>query len=204
MDKGRIAEWFVSLVMDRPQATCVVGDLMEDGASRSAGWFWTNVFRICAASIWRDGKSEPRFVLGLAALGILLEVGLCFLGSVSIALVVGALASAVSLPLSIQDTRSFLLVRLLVIFLGSSFYAGRWVARYALGMEMAVCVAMVVIGPIAYNAFAVLIWSLCALTESPAPRLALGWWNWWVILSFVPRLLGATLARRQIQVRSPA
>jgi hypothetical protein len=199
MDKGKIAEWFISLVMERTQAASVVGDLLEIGASQSAAWFWSNVFRTWAANVWRSGKSEPRFVFGIATLGTLIEVGLCYIGSITFALGLNVVINEASLPLSIQYMPALLLARNLVINLGSSFYAGRWIARYARGREVAVCAAMVIIGPVVASGLCALCWCLFSLKESPAPRFVFVWWNWWVILCFAPRLLGAVLVRSRTQ-----
>src|SRR6185312_13493476 len=52
MDKSNIAEWIVARVSDRPRASAVVGDLLEQsGGSLPA--FWFAVSRVVIAMSWR-------------------------------------------------------------------------------------------------------------------------------------------------------
>ncbi|HVW19992.1 MAG TPA: hypothetical protein VG838_12565 [Opitutaceae bacterium] len=196
MDKGKIAEWFISLVMEREQAAAIVGDLLEAGASKSVGWFWSNVLRTWAMSVWRDVRSHPGFVLGLAMLGILVNAAGCFVASLAMAL----LERTIWAGLSGWEASLWLFAeRLLVVSVGA-FAAGRWIARFSLGKEVAVCLAMVLVAPPILNVLDVLMWGFLTLAGGPvavAPLTFVWWNNGWMLFSLVPYLMGAMLARRR-------
>ncbi len=196
MDKGKIAEGFISLVMEREQAATVVGDLLEAGASRSIGWFWSNVFRTCTASVWRDAKSDPGFVLSRAVLGVLVNAS----GCAAVSLAMAVLKRVVISGFSIHETYSWGFAEEVIIVSAGAFRAGGWIVRFSLGKEVAVCVAMVFLAPIIFSGVAMLLWGFLTLIQSPiaAPPFTLIWWNnGWMLFSFVPCLLGAALARRR-------
>ena len=195
MDKGKIAEWFISLVMERPQAASVVGDLLETGASRSGGWFWSNVFRTWIATAWRDGRSQPRFVFGIAALGAVVQYGASIVCSLTWVFADWGFSHLFPVP---PGTSGLVLLTSVV----SPFYAGRWIARVSHGRDVAICAAMVIMGPIVYSAVGALLWWFSAFIVGAVPlgavpRFTFIGWNGWVIFSFVPSLLGAALVRRR-------
>ncbi len=202
MDKGKIAEWFMSLVLERPQAATIVGDLLETGAARGAAWFWSNVFRTWCASVWRDGKSQPRFILGIATLGLLVQFAAGFTWS---------LTHSMLTRLSPWDRPSWLgaafqlWMVVPVITVLSGFFVGRWVARFSRGRDVAICMAMVCLEPLAFNVIFLLVRVYFSLVGLPKPDpLHFIWRDGWIVLSFIPYLLGAILVRQRLQAASAA
>jgi hypothetical protein len=203
MDKGKIAEGLLALVMDRPQAASVVGDLLETSLSRSAIWFWSNVLRTWIWTIWRDAKSQPRFVFGIAALGTLvhagvaLAVGLIFHFSlVGIVLLLPPYLDFLILPTSLGSVVGFYFL--------SPFYAGRWITHYSHGREIAICVAMVILEPVGFNALSLIANGYFSLVQWPRQPVPMSWWNWREVWNLIPFLLGAALTRRRRQAASAA
>lgn len=192
----------MSLVMERPRAAAVIGDLLEAGVSRGEGWFWSNVVRAWIASVWSDAKSEPRFVLGIAVLGILVCWGVSIAAELVFLFTTELVRSLVSPPLSIHGEVSLAFLQMLTAVFAGSFYAGQWIARFSLGREIAVCFAMVIVGPIVFAALGALFWLLLTLMHGlvgVAPPTFTLWNSAWIICPLVPYLLGAAQVRRQRQ-----
>jgi hypothetical protein len=203
MDKGKIAEGFISLVMERAQAASVVGDLLETSTSRSTFWFWSNVFRTWTANVWRDGISHPRFVFGVAAYGTLLHVGIGLAVSIFFGIGIPIITFGLSHPQMFQVMSSLMFVERLIVILGCPFFIGRWIARFSSGKDVAVCVAMAILTPIAFAVLSVALWFYFVVIQGRPPQM-FTWWSSWEMWFFVPYLLGAVLvpSRRQIAATS--
>jgi hypothetical protein len=74
MRDARIAEWILSLVTTPDRAASAVGDLMEDVVARRALRFWGSVSYLTISLLVRDLASNPVRMVGLGALGLLIEL----------------------------------------------------------------------------------------------------------------------------------
>lgn len=194
MDKGRIAEWFLSLVMDRGQAVGVVGDLLETRAARNGTRFWSSVFRISAGNVWHDVRSQPRFVFGLALQGLAVEWGVAALLAVAAVVALNALHVSAAAGFPVER------LQVAVFALGPTFCAGRWIAKYSHGKEVAVCVAMTLSGPPFFHGLGRFFWWFATVIEQrsgAAPTFSLSRDYGYFLLCFLPTLLGAALVRRR-------
>jgi hypothetical protein len=205
MDKGRIAEWLMALVMERPQATAVVGDLLELGAVRGEGWFWSSVLSAWLATVWSHARSEPRFILGMAVLGSLVCWGIVMVVQFVLLFAEMIVGTWLSHGLSQRVVPPLVLEvqALAAVFVGA-FYAGQWITRYSRGREIAVCLATAILGPMLFFGLGALFWLSTALgyhfagmTVRPF-AMKVGSFTSLVVL-VVPYLLGAAWARRRQQ-----
>jgi hypothetical protein len=207
MDKGRLAEWILTLAMEPAKAASVIGDLQETGASRDAGWFWSNVFQTLAATVWNDIKTQPLFVVGLAARGALL---LCaFLLSVFYArgFIFGFVRATASHSHLAHHPKEWLWPAMRGISLLATFYVGRWTARRSLGRVIFACAAMAMVYPFVYYGFTVL-WkewpSLLTHRELTMPPFWNFWYHWREAGFYLAFLVGALLVRRRWQIARAA
>jgi hypothetical protein len=200
MDKGKIAEGLLALVMDPVRAASVSGDLLEAGASRTGFWFWSNVLQTVLATIWREVKAWPIFVLGLAIRGALVQSAIAYFVALPI----------VAVTISHQrmaHAHPFLWYPLLAMALGSvnllvaPFFAGRWVARCSLGKEFAVCIAMTLVAPFVIAGISFpFVWVVSLVSGQVYPRNVFLWLRWWELGFLLPYLTGALLVRRRRQL----
>ncbi|MEP7354680.1 MAG: hypothetical protein ABI824_15740 [Acidobacteriota bacterium] len=65
MQKANIAEWILSLAMPPDRAHSSVGDLMEEGESRSRPWFWFSVVQATSTQVFREITGSPWDMLKL-------------------------------------------------------------------------------------------------------------------------------------------
>src|SRR5580658_6555833 len=148
MRKTRIAEWVLSLVTSPERAASTIGDLMEDGVTRGALWFWTGVGRTALSTLWRTFVPGWPRILGLAGRGLLLEL----LGMIAM-IAIPVLAPAVLTGVSVGLGHPTLFVppdRLLDAFwwagfVCASFGVGWWMARRAPEQELAACLALIAV-----------------------------------------------------------
>jgi hypothetical protein len=195
MDKSKIAEWLLSLVMEPAQAASVVGDLLEANTSHSIVWFWTNLIQMFAAAVWRSGREQPLFLLSLAVRGTLVQAAIN-LSAFLVCMTAGLMFWHHHFGL---DNPMQPLVGLVYLSLGP-ICAGRWIARRALGKEVAVCIAMTMVSPfIEIGTNALWILSFYLFNGYPQPNHI--WWlfYWWEIGLLIPYLLGAFLIRHRLQ-----
>jgi hypothetical protein len=151
MRKTQIAEWILSLVTSPERAASTIGDLMEDGATRNALWFWMCVGRTALSSLWRTFVPGWPRLIALAGLGVLLE----FLGMIAVFVIPG-LVSATLTGMSIPSGHPVLFsavltpARLLFIwnagFACVDFGVSWWMARRSPKQEFAACVALIAAG----------------------------------------------------------
>jgi hypothetical protein len=218
MDKAKIAEWILSLAMEPAQAGSVVGDLLEAGATRNVAWFWSNVFQTLAVRVWRDVKTEPRFVAGLAIRGALVQAAFSFFGLM--------ICMIVCVPLVLIGRFIFLtfymdhlpwhhhnvalifsvLLIMVSMVIGPSYYVGRWIARRSLGKDIAVCLSMIVISRFTGYGIRTLMNGFLSLYRHQAFVWPLFWqWGWAIIIcSFAAWLVGVTRVRGRRQVPEAA
>jgi hypothetical protein len=71
MPKETAAEWILTLVTTPDRASSTVGDLLEEGSSRGACWFWSSVLRTAASLVWRDLCDAWGRMIWLAFSGVL-------------------------------------------------------------------------------------------------------------------------------------
>lgn len=204
MDKGKIAEMLLSLVMDPVRAAGVSGDLLEAGASRNGFWFWSNVFQTFLATIWRETKAWPLFVLGLAIRGALAQCAIAF----SVALPIIAVTSSHQ---RMAHEHPFFWYPLLAISLGSvnvlvaPFFAGRWVAKRSLGKEFAICIAMTMVSPFVIAGMSIpFVWVVSLMSGQVYTGHTFLWLRWWEMGFLLPYLTGALLVRRRRQLTAAA
>src|SRR5215471_21597357 len=87
MNKGRVAEWVLSLVTSPERAAAVVGDL-EEKRSGPFG-FWSGIARIAGSLLWHSFAAEWPRMLALGALGMFVQTFLTVAGIVLFAYVMG-------------------------------------------------------------------------------------------------------------------
>ncbi len=161
MDKTRIGEWILSLVLPPDRAASVAGDFAEDAVERGNVWFWSCVFRTVFAHIRNDLAARPA---GMACLGLVgfLRNQVIFL-AIFLALswtTHGDIRYTHEGLWSVLMTRGRSLPRhwtvrwqieLVLHLLQAAwlFQTGRWIARQVPGREGAACVAVALTGWIA-------------------------------------------------------
>lgn len=148
MHSVNFAEWILALVTTRDRAASTVGDLTEGAASRSVVWFWSGVLRTAASLLWRGVAEHPARVMGLAFLGLVVNVGIdwVFTALSGVAFFFAAMASGHPLQLDSIGWNLWFNVPVLV----SSLLVGRMLARWAPGRELATCVVYALFASI-YN-----------------------------------------------------
>jgi hypothetical protein len=138
----RLAEWILSLVTTPERASSTAGDLVEEGAVRGRVWFWHAVLRTVASHVWRGVTDAPGRVLGVAFAGAILNGAAGFLLA-GLFGVVFFVVSFFALGAHLNDT--FLGILVAILFLIISFLTGRVLARWAVGRELAACLAYVIV-----------------------------------------------------------
>ena len=165
MRSGRVAEWMLALVMSRPRAEALAGDLVEDAAARGGRWFWTAVARTMLSTLVVDVRRSP---VSLAAFAVLSWFGYMFVGLLLLPVgVVGAmlawatltvlsrhtglelLATLIPLPLEWSPPPSSLFgaTELLIVAAAAPFFVGRAAARWWPGRELSVWTVAVIVWP---------------------------------------------------------
>jgi hypothetical protein len=144
MDRARVAEWILSLVLSPERAASAVGDFSEDAGERGSFWFWSCVVRTAISGVWGDFVESPGFMLGLALRGNLFGI---FLTVATVALcipIVSLIAAAVDPFLPVRtsprvEEASEILGTLAILAWAAAceFLTGWWIARRARGKEMA-------------------------------------------------------------------
>jgi hypothetical protein len=217
MDKAKIAESVLSSVMEPAQAAIVTGDLLETGASRSACWFWLNVFQTWAATVWHGFRTRPRIVLGLAVRGALWQYGFSLFVGFAYAFAIAFACLMVSLahPHLIHEFRNGTLFAVhpacaapfdLFFFLVAPFYAGRRIARQSFGLDIPVCITMAIAYLCICLVVAALSLWLSSFTGHPPARRS----DFLVLAPLSPLLLwasslaGAMLVRRRSETAGNA
>jgi len=185
MAKGRTAEKILALAMEPARASDMTGDLLELTATGRI-WFWPAVFRALISITAVELKTRPRFYLGLAVRGSLVQSAIAL--TVTCPYSIGKLffSYPVALNRGWFDFIGFVLVVL------APLYAGHWTVRRAPNRRLAVCVALEAVSPFilaALNVPFTLAWSL----SHGRPSLMPLWLNWWELTFMVPYLLGAIL-----------
>lgn len=199
MDKATLAEKALEPAVGPAQAPEVVGDLLEAGARRSAGWFWSNVARTFAGAVWGDLRARPFFYASVAARSAL-PLGLAFV-------VIGhtrgwALRLARTLfvhsPFFGHHPKEWLWPALQIAAALATFAAGRGIARRSGGKDAVACAAMALVFPfVCYGCNAV--WVACSsgFGALPLPDFGRFWYHpqdAGLILAF---LLGVAFLRRR-------
>lgn len=197
MDKGKIAEWLLSLAMERAQAASVVGDLLETDRSRSFTCFWMDVFQTLTATTWRDMKARPLFVVGIAARGTLVQAVLYssgFFASILLSLLLPGVFFDHHHP-----TWAAHLLAVFSLTIGS-ICTGRRIAERSFGSILAICGVMAFLMPLVFNGFtATEIWILSSVQNGAIP-IGPFVWDSWICGDFVGLfscLLGAMVVRQR-------
>jgi hypothetical protein len=148
MRKASVAEWVLSLVTEPARAASAVGDLIEEAPSHGPGWFWATVSWTTLSLLARDLKSQPRRLVRLAALGVLME-GVSIVVPALAGIVVAILAELISpgrfsVWVSSPHTAVYA-VWGYGITLPIQFQIGRWLARSSPGHELTPCAVMMLL-----------------------------------------------------------
>ena len=150
MRRDSIAEWILATVTSPERAATIVGDLLEEPATRGGTTFWLHVLRSGGSLLWSGFTSEPRFMLSLAFRAWPLMLGLQVLTVVlAFALFSGGLLAT---AFAAVTGRHFVfwgnIWKLLnaAITIWVAYPIGRWVASRAPGREISACLAMLVVG----------------------------------------------------------
>jgi len=196
MDKAQIAERFLSLVMERARAAAVVGDLLEVSPSHGTFWFWSNVLETWTANVWREWTCHPRFVFRVAAYGTLLQVGIGLAVSIVFSVGLPIAIRGLANPHMFRVISTWLWIGRILVLLVCPFFVGRWIARFTLGKDVAICVAMAILTPVALSVLRVGLWFCLVVFQGRPPHL-FTWWSSWEMWFFVPYLLGAILSPSQ-------
>lgn len=203
MDKGRLAEWLLAPALGSARASWVVGDLVEAGAARPPGWFWSNVLRTWGGAVWSDLRTQPLFCLELAARGALLLSAWLFLVGRGRILVWDFVRTGLAHShFLVHHPKEWLWPGVTAASLLATFRAGCWIARRSRGRTLAVCVAMALVYPLIAFGFHAC-WAACA-SLGPAPDLPLPDFGRFLYQAkdagFIAAfLLGAALLRRRAE-----
>ncbi len=147
MHNSHIAEWILALVTTRGRAASIIGDLTEGAATRGAIWFWSGVLRTAASLLCREIVERPVRLAGLALAGLAVSVG--------IELVFAALSGAAFFVAGVTSGATHLdsigwKLWFTAPVVAGSLAAGRMVARWAPGRELAAYVVYAALATI-YN-----------------------------------------------------
>ena len=155
MRRDSIAEWILATVTCPDRATTIVGDLLEDRATRNGLAFWLNVFRSAGSLLWKTFADQPAGLLGLALkawlrmwLFLILLLLLAIASVALFGLVSAAVAGQQSTDLFSASWRRLSslaqFIELPVIAL-VEYRIGLWIASRAPGRDMPVCIVLVVL-----------------------------------------------------------
>ena len=154
MDRGRAAEWILSLVLSVNRAGSAVGDFLEESSGNCR--FWLKVVKTFLASLWNDFAEHPFAVLLLAVRGCILSglatwSGLFMLFVAMIPLdAVFAIFAGLHTPVpswlrvSSEITGSLIGLAAQVL---CQFHVGRGIARRGPGREVASAIALCLLQP---------------------------------------------------------
>jgi len=148
MHNMHIAEWILGLVTTRGRAASIIGDLTEGAATRGAIWFWSGVLRTATSLLCRDIAEQPVRLAGLALAGLGVYVGmeLVFAGLSGVAFFLAGMMSGPTLHLDSMGWKLWFTAPVVA----GSLAAGRMVARWAPGRELAAYVVYAALATI-YN-----------------------------------------------------
>jgi|SRR5579862_9623741 len=145
MHSMHIAEWILGLVTSRDRAASTVGDLVEVGADRGVIWFWSGILRTAASLVWRGFAENPVRVMGVAFLGLAVDVT----ASVLLAAVSGIVFFfAARNGHQAQLNSAWCTIGLEAPVLVISLWIGRILARWAPGRELSACLAYGIAGSV--------------------------------------------------------
>lgn len=207
MRSAWLAEWILSLVTSPDRASATIGDLTESIDASGVFWFWSSVAQTAGSLLWRDLTVNPARMIGLAAMGLIVELGLfllyfaalffvAFIVLFAVALLVpGALSGFQQMPVSSKIARLCGELGGSVLVVLVPFMVGRFLARRAPGQEMAACLATTILWAIACTAVEM------ELTRSAGARIdfaqTLLGLTVYQIPTFVPLAAGAAWVRRR-------
>ncbi|MGA7238278.1 MAG: hypothetical protein WBY44_21510 [Bryobacteraceae bacterium] len=148
MHSVNIAEWILALVTSHDRAASTVGDLTEGAATRGVVWFWSGVLRTAASLLWRDVAGRPARLIGLAGLGLAVNIAidLVFAGLTGVVFFGATIANGNPLHWGPIGWDLWCALPALI----SSLLIGRLLAHWAPGRELAACVVYAIVATI-YN-----------------------------------------------------
>jgi len=202
MDKSKLAEKILSLVMEPLQAAAVVGDLLEARPARSALWFWTNVGQTFCATLGRSLARRPGFVLGVAALTVLREIYysvLLGLGALVVLCAWNFIATPNGTPIGAPAFFYYanFACRPIAAFLAARWMVGFWTTGFSKGGDLGAWMMMILLRPLmAYLLSLVItrvIWLFFHGVQMPPFTL----WHWWSGELWLAGLVGLALERRR-------
>jgi len=133
VDRNRVAEFVLLLVMPVERAAAVIGDFLEELEGRGGFWFWSSVLRIVTARVASDFVRRPFSVLAIGIAGC-------------VRIIVPALV-LVFIASSFAHGRAWVLNCVVVIpMLGWYIRCGMWLGRYRPKLAAASCVAVILLG----------------------------------------------------------
>jgi hypothetical protein len=141
MRRTDAAEWVLSLLTSPDRAASIAGDLAEQASSQGGAWFWLNLLRTTASLAWRDFAEAPFRVTGLALVGIILQ-SVC-MSAISLVIAICFLEARVAVVdasgIRHDSVSEWAIVG---VFLFTSFFLGKWLAKWAPQRELAVYVVI--------------------------------------------------------------
>jgi hypothetical protein len=194
MDRGDIAEKVLSLALEPARSAAAIGDLVELSISRGRVWFWVNVFQTLLAAVGHAAKRRPLFILGLASRAAFELGGLLLLG------VLTRIALHQMLFLHSNSSYATDWTEIPALQLVASLSVGRSIARRSQNNDLAVCIAMMIFGPLLVYPLRVLLLKVGLIDLSSTFRLvgALNSSSWWPFtFCFACCLAGTIWERRQ-------
>jgi hypothetical protein len=138
MHSTHIAEWILGLVTSRDRAASTVGDLVEESSSRGVVWFWSGILRIAASLLWRGVAENPLRLVGVAFIGLAVDVLASLLAAALNGLVFFFIARSGH---QLQGNSVWWTIGLDAPALLLSLWIGRLLARWAPGRELCACLA---------------------------------------------------------------
>ena len=165
MRSDLLAEWILSLVVDRERAASAVGDFLEDVPERGRRWFWFSIGKTAFARLGRSLMEAPFRMAGFAAFAWLVYMAMGFaLGFAAwiaatllwgmgyflshhtvMELVANLLRLRFDWPAPPVEWLRF--VDCVVVWIAAPYQLGRWWARAARGREMVTWLYLAAIWP---------------------------------------------------------
>jgi len=165
VDRSRVAEFALSLVLPEDRAAAVVGDFLEEAGKRGGFWFWSSVVRTVASRVVNDFRERPFAMMGVGIVGFLRNVAFMIPPLAGLFILSHFRGHYLGEPVMVNVAPSGTPPRMELMWQIDSavnilwaawlFGCGRWAARKMAGIELAAAVATGAMGWIAFFAWAI-------------------------------------------------